>query len=82
MGATFIGFVTLGYLLVLLTYGGGFSAFKSCAKRSIQDDSYVSAPEMPLNKTVGSDEGGIEFQETEAFSRKSTYTSVSVEEAI
>jgi len=81
IGATVIGLATLGYTLVLLTYGGSFMAFKSCWKQPSQEDIYVEAPETPLAGKIAKDEGGIEFQDTEAFSRKSTYTSISAETA-
>eukprot|EP00331_Platyophrya_macrostoma_P010163 CAMPEP_0176429998 /NCGR_PEP_ID=MMETSP0127-20121128/14010_1 /TAXON_ID=938130 /ORGANISM="Platyophrya macrostoma, Strain WH" /LENGTH=454 /DNA_ID=CAMNT_0017811841 /DNA_START=1 /DNA_END=1365 /DNA_ORIENTATION=+ len=74
-GATLIGVITAVFLVVLLTIGGGFCAFRTCVKRNVADDHYVEAPDT-LNTSLKTEDGGIEFSEQ---FKKSTYASISTE---
>jgi MFS family permease len=79
-GATVIGIGTFGYLIILLTLGGGFCAFRTCFKANVEEDVYVEASEgLSTSLSKKGDDSGIEFQDADAFSRKSTYASISTE---
>lgn len=70
--ATIIGTATFGYLIILLTFGGGFGAFRTCCGKPV-DGSYIAPSEnlsTTFSKTPDMDDSGIEFQNTERFTDK------------